>query len=467
MKNINKILSILFVSATLFSCTEYVDGINEDPDNLIDADAKNLFQGAVLGNQFFQTSSVVRSAMIWMNQANGEDRQYVALNNWNNSVAAENDDSWNNAYVNCLAQSRLVQQKATKSLSPRIVGAAQVVEASCMGTVTQLWGDIPYSKFDVNGGNLTPTFDGQVQVYAALQLLLDKAIANLSLTSGNAIPAAKDVNFAGDALKWKSLAYSLKARFYLHVKNYPLAKVNALLGINNSANDFNAIFTGVSAGQDVNPYNTFLNDRDSYMSGDSYAARLLDPTSPLYRGNSKTNESDRFDFNYYDGGVFAPYSLNDSKKYAADANLPLVTYGEMLLIIAEVDARTSFAAGLSSYNSYRAALSGSYGYPATSYLPYVAADFATGGMENNTLTVLTNQNALLREIYQERYVYFIGNFESYTDYGRTNNIAEIKLKPGFVGSPQRFIYPQVEINSNGANVPNPLPKVTQKTTVNL
>jgi hypothetical protein len=31
--------------------------------------------------------------MIWLNQANGEDRQYVALNNWNNS-AGSFDDSW-------------------------------------------------------------------------------------------------------------------------------------------------------------------------------------------------------------------------------------------------------------------------------------------------------------------------------------------------------------------------------------
>ena len=353
MKNINKIIIIIFTAINIIGCTKYVDGINEDPDLLIDSDAQNLFQGAVLGNQFFQTSSVVRSAMIWMNQANGEDRQYVSLNDWNNSVSSTNDDSWNLAYVNCLAQARLIQQKAEKSKSPNIVGAAQVIEASCMGTVTQLWGDIPYSQFDVNAGNLQPKYDAQPQVYTSLQILLDKAIVNLSLTSGSSIPATKDVNFGGSTAKWTALAYSLKARFYLHVKNYPLAKTNALLGINNSADDFNAVFTGVTAGQDVNPYNTFLNDRDSYMSGDSYAARILDKTDALYRGNVKTNEEKRFDFNYYDGGAFSPYSLNDSKKFAGDSNLPLVTYGEMLLIIAEVDARTSFTAGLVSYKYYK------------------------------------------------------------------------------------------------------------------
>jgi hypothetical protein len=45
--------------------------------------------------------------MIWLNQANGEDRQYVILNNWNNSAASSFDDSWNNAYVNTITQAQI------------------------------------------------------------------------------------------------------------------------------------------------------------------------------------------------------------------------------------------------------------------------------------------------------------------------------------------------------------------------
>jgi hypothetical protein len=66
---------------------------------------------------------------------------------------------------------------------------------------------------------------------------------------------------------------------------------------------------------------------------------------------------------------------------------------------------------------------------------------------------LTSQNALLREIYEERYIYFIGNYEAFTDYRRTNNIGEIKIKAGFDGTPQRLIYSQDEIN-NPANIPS-------------
>lgn len=454
-----------------------------DPDLITDSDARNLFQGILLANQFFQTSSNTRDVMIWLNQANGENRQYVSLNDWNLSTASNFDDSWNNAYVNCITNAKLTAAKATKELNPRLVGAAQVIEAHCMGTVTSLWGDAPYSELDITGGNLAPKYDSQAAIYTNLQSLLDKAITNLSATTGKGIPADKDLYYAGSAAKWLKLAYSLKARYYLHVKDYAKAKQNALLGINNADDDFKAQF-GEGYGQSFNPFYSFLvYDRDDYMSGDSYAARLLDPSASLYRGNAKTDESARFLYTYLPGWYyFGPYELNvncpfdwgePNGKFGGDTAVPMITYGEMLLIIAEADARTSFSAGLSSYNTYRALLNTGYsigidnaGYYGESfkYLPYVAADFAANGMENNSGTALTDQNALIREIFQEKYIYLMGSYESFTDFRRSNNAAQIQLKTGKAGTPQRFLYPQVEINAN-PNTPSPVPSVVTKTPV--
>jgi hypothetical protein len=487
MKNIFiKTASLCLLLTTVLSCTDYVSDMNVDPDNLTDSDARNLFQGVLLANQFFQTSSNTREIMIWLNQANGENRQYIALNNWNTSTASGFDDSWNTAYVNCITQAKITQLKAEQEVNPKLKGAAQVIEAHCAGTVTSLWGDIPYSELDITGKNLTPKYDAQASVYAQLQTLLDKAIVNLSATIGKGIPSSKDIYYNGDAKKWIKLAYSLKAKFYLHVKDYAKAKANALLGINNASDDFKAQF-GNASYQDFNPFYSFLvYDRDDYMSGDSYAARLLDPSNALYRGNAKTDESARYAFTYNEE-YFSPYGLNiystdyfspdpitdmEKGKFGSDSAMPMVTYGEMLLIIAEVDARTSFAAGLTSYNNYRALLNTGYsigvinaGYDSEtfSYAAYDAADFAPAGIENVSGT-LTDQNALLREIFQERYIYFMGNYESFNDFGRSNNAAQIQLKPGNAGTPQRFLYPQVEINAN-PNTPNPIPTMVTKTPV--
>ena len=485
MKNIFiKTASLCFLLMTLFSCTDLVNDVNVDPDNIIDSDASNMFQGVLLANQFFQTSSCARDAMIWLNQANGEDRQYVALNNWNNVTASEFDDNWNTAYVNCITQAKITEAKAENEANPNLKGAAQVIEAHCIGTVTSLWGDVPYSEIDITGKNLTPKYDAQADIYASIQKLLDDAIVNLSETTGKGIPATKDIYYAGDAEKWIKLAYSLKAKFYLHVSDYANAKTNASLGIDNSADDFKAKF-GQSYGQNFNPFYSFLvYDRDSYMSGDGYAASLLDPSNALYRGNTKTDESARFEFTYHSGlYYFSNYELNFqcdfdwgeglNGKFGGDSAMPMVTYGEMLLIIAEADARTSFSTGLTSYNAYRALLNtgysigvdnSGYGVGTFAYSAYDAADFAAGGMENNSGTALSQQNALIREIFEEKYIYLMGSYESFTDYRRSNNAAQIQLKTGKAGTPQRFLYPQVEINAN-PNTPSPVPSIVTKTTV--
>jgi starch-binding outer membrane protein, SusD/RagB family len=478
MKNILiKTTSLLLTAIFLFSCTDLVSDSNVDPDLIPDSDAKNLFQGVLLANQFFQTSSNTRDVMIWLNQANGENRQYVSLNDWNLSTASNFDDSWNNAYVNCITNAKLTSEKAIEISNLKLAGVAQIIEAHCIGTVTSLWGDVPYSEIDITGKNFTPKYDSQLAIYASVQSLLDQAITNLGSTG--TIPSS-DIHYGADPAKWIKLAYSLKARYYLHVKDYPNAKANALLGINSASGDFKAKFDN-SYLQSFNPFYSFLvYDRDDYMSGNGYAAQLLDPSSSKYRGNTKTDESARYAFTY-NTEYFSPYSLNiyggdyggTNGKFGSDTSMPMVTYGEMLLIIAEVDTRSSFAAGLTSYNAYRTVLNGGYsiginnnGYDTEtfSYANYDAADFAVGGMENNTATALSDQNALIREIFEEKYIYLMGNYESFTDFRRSNNAAEIQLKSGNAGTPQRFLYPQVEINAN-PNTPNPIPSIVTKTTV--
>lgn len=478
MKKFNKYITPLLLALAIVGCTNLVEDINVDPNKLSadDAQGKNIFQSALLANQYFQTSNNVRNTMLWLGQGTGIDRQYIPLNDWNNNTSADSDSAWNLLYVNFLTQARITQDKALKENNLKMLAVLQIVEANSIGTATSLWGDIPYSEFKTNNPNNKPKFDKQSAVYAKLQILLDDAIANL--TKAGSIPTDLDFHYAGNTTKWTQLAYSLKARYYLHTKNYPLAKANALQGISTKANDFRAIFFGTTSQQNFNPFYEFLEyERQGYMDGTGYASTILNSTSTTNRTNAKTDETARLAYNYSgtDLNVNGLDYGTETAKFGSDSNLPLVTYGEMLLIIAEVDARSSFSTGLTSYNMYRALLNTGYsigntnsGYDGLAYKydPYVAADFAAAGMENATGS-LTDQNALLREIYEERYIYFIGHYEAFTDFRRTNNIAEIKINTSFAGTPQRLIYSQDEINANGANVPSPLPKITDKTEVHL
>jgi len=479
MKLYKKYLTPIFASLALVGCTDYVEDINTNPHQLsiTDAESKNIFQSAVLANQYFHCTNNLRNTMLWLGQANGIDRQYIPLNDWNNSSASDSDSAWRLVYVNGLPQLRIVQEKAATENNLKSVAVMQILEAHLIGTATSLWGDIPYSAYSIASATNKPTFDKQSDVYKAVQTLLDQAIVNL--TKEGAIPASLDIYYGGNTSKWTQLAYSLKARFYLHTKEYANAKSNALKGINTASNDFKAIFGGTTALQNLNPFYEFLEyERNGYMAGDGYAASILNSASPLKRTNAKTDEAARLAYTY--SGSLGKEELNvngldlgtETARFGSDASMPLITYGEMLLIIAEVDARSSLSSGVTSYNTYRSLLdtgysigqgNTGYGMKTFNYDAYVDADFNNGGIEN--MDNVTPQNALLREIYEERYVYFIGNYEAFTDFRRTNNLAKITLRGAFAGTPQRLLYSQEEINSN-PNVPSPLPKATDKTEVN-
>jgi hypothetical protein len=102
------------------------------------------------------------------------------------------------------------------------------------------------------------------------------------------------------------------------------------------------------------------------------------------------------------------------------------------------------------------------------YDPYVATDFDAGGMENGGANPLTNVRALLREIMEERYVNFIGQIEGFNDLRRVFKETDIRVPvPLNFGTqfPQRFLYPQVEIDVN-PSTPNPIPALFNPTPVN-
>jgi len=81
---------------------------------------------------------------------------------------------------------------------------------------------------------------------------------------------------------------------------------------------------------------------------------------------------------------------------------------------------------------------------------------------------LTPDQALLREILEERYVSFFGQIEGFNDMRRTQNETLVRVpvvpNPG-TQLPQRFLYPQSEIDMN-SSTPSPIPGLFVRTPVN-
>src|SRR5258705_4563070 len=267
------------------------------------------------------------------------------------------------------------------------------MEGDAVGTAFALWGDIPYSQV-YNENYPNPAYEPQIKLYDSLQVLLDSAINNLNSTSFIAF-TAQDILYQGDPVKWKQAAYTLKARYYMQTKKYDLALAAAQNGINAAANSM--VMTHIDNANGSNLYSQFLVDeRPGFMTAaGTYAASIINPAGAKYRGNSKTNETARFRY-LYRSGTDINYSSVGGAFYKTTA-FPLVTYSENLLILAEADFRINgFTTGLNRLNTYRAwlatganlttqfAVTGTYKYE-----PYVAADFATGGIENSNNPFVT------------------------------------------------------------------------------
>ncbi|WP_051189454.1 SusD/RagB family nutrient-binding outer membrane lipoprotein [Daejeonella oryzae] len=468
--SICKILFLSFIFFVAGSCKKITDDLNISPNSPIDSPPDLLLSGAQTTSILVYEGNLARIGGIFANTFTGSDRQYVLFENYL-STAPDYDDTWDNLYQGVIAQAKIIQNKSAAVNNRVLVGIAQVMQAQAFGLAADLWGDIPFTE----AGNAElypqPAFDPQLDVYAGIQLMLDSAINNLASGVGQtAWNNSKDIFYGGNTAKWIAAAHTLKARFYLHTKNYALALSEAQQGIQDVSGNMMAPH-GSTFGADFNVYYDFLTyNRPGYMTADgAYLPSLLDSSSPNYRGNSKTDETARFNYLFQEGlntGGLDPNVLCDfdwgvpteeTGFFGANNPFPLITYEENQLIIAETQMKTGNAANaLAALNAFRAYLnSGGYirsGYIALglNYDPYVLSDFSAGGIAN-AAGLLSQNDALLKEILEERYVTLAGQMEQFNDLRRTKNFIGVPPKTGSQ-IPQRYFYPQNEINSN-ANTP--------------
>ncbi len=436
--------------------------IQNNPNVVTDVDVTTLLAGTLLGVSFLHEDTDVRIASLWAGELNGLSRAHQGYSQY---IVSSQSFFWSPLYP-VASQTRLVQTKADAVGDKWTKGVGQVLEALVVAKATALYGDVPYSQAFDDARFPTPVFDKQAEVYAALQTTLDKAIVNLSAPTGLAF-GPQDFLYRGDVAKWKAAANTLKARLYLHTGDYARAVASAAAGIAGPAGDA-LVPHGTAQGVDINQnYDFFRVSRagDTGFDG-AYLPRLMQ--SRINSANTKTDET-AFYNHYLKVGITAPGALDPNTTdgaFTADAPHPILTYYENQLIIAEAQARLGAAsAALAALNAVRTGLATGYVNGKTiaatgrRYDAYTLADFGPTGLANPT-RLATVQTALLYEIISQRYICFLMQYEAFNDYRRlARAVPVVQLPiPLYVGTqkPQRFIYPQNEVNTN-PNVPKPLP----------
>ncbi|MFT6319554.1 MAG: hypothetical protein ACJAT4_000471 [Granulosicoccus sp.] len=472
MKNI---FIFLLIATMLTSCSKLVDDLNEDPNNPTSSSYEYILTGAEVGNIVLQTGELTRKTGIFCGYYTGIDRNHLGFSTYAVTTSSFNSE-WNNVYVDVVVNALDAKQAAEdEGIGGVTIGITQVVRAMALGTATSLWGDIPFDE----GGSpevINPSFEDQKAVYSKLQNLLDEAIINLASGSGRP-PSNSEIHFDGDPTAWTEVAYTLKARYFMHTKEYDQAYAAAQNGISDFSNSLMAPHGTAADNANLNYQLFAVAVRQSDIITSDFMTSLVasdastNPDFSNYRGNVKTNETGRYNFLFQTTSFGIQPNTTDGFA-AQDASASMVTYQENLLTLAEAGYRSiGFAKGLEHLNEFRAfmAIGGYLNNPDLAtilYDIYDAGDFDNGGIEN--LDGLSANNALLREILEERYITFFGQTEGFNDTRRTENETAVRV---FVvpntGSnlPQRFLYPTIEIDRN-ENVPNPIPSFFEPTAVN-
>lgn len=435
------------------ACEDLVDGINDNPNKVTidDVDAPLFLTGAQLANASNQLGHIQRIAASWSGQLIGFQSLYKALYEYN-LTSAETNDIWEQSYQGVVTQVRHIRNQLPEDRL--FQGISKVIEAHSIGTLAAIFGDIPYTEI-IDEEIDDPAFDDQIAVFGMLQDLLDEAIDDLN--AANSRPIAEDIYYNGDKEKWLEAAWTLKARYFTITKQYDQAFAAAQNGISAAENGMYFKPLDSPNRDDKNLFNTLLSGSRAGDIGNegTFLLDLLDEGGDVSRNHSKTNEAARYDY------LFIDESSDQANQGVAGPlePMPLVIYAENLLTLAEAGARTEgFATGLQYLNEWRAYLNSGSAFKildpsaGLEYAPFADADFQPGGIENPD--GIDPVRALLREVVEERYVSLFMQFLPFHDARRLRNgdqdiAVDIPFNtPTTSLYPERFIYPQDELNAN-------------------
>jgi starch-binding outer membrane protein, SusD/RagB family len=430
-------------------CGDFLTGpkLSDNPNRPVTASNANLLVASQTNLSGIIEGHLGRTICIWMQQCAGTRLQYNSLGQY---IVGDDDYfiPWSQLYgAGGLVDLRLLQRQALATGDSAYAGVAKVLEAWFVGIATDVWGDVPYSQA-ADSSFPTPVLDPQQQVYAALQLKLDEAIASMNAANPGSPPGGEDLVYGGDLALWTALAHTLKARYYLHTVEqvgttaYAAALAEAANGIADSTGDYLAYHS--SASTESNVYFQFTTQWQDYLSA---GKSLLD----LLQSTSDPRLSEYFDPNA-DGnfvGAAPGEDIGVSPSPLSATHLdpgfrqPLATWAENQLIIAEAANQT--------------------GDDATAR---TSLDAVRGAAGLGPIGSGVSGAALLQAIMTEKYIRLFQNPETWNDYRRTCLPALVPA-PGATFIPARLVYPLSERNANTSipdggplqnwNDPNPCP----------
>lgn len=434
MKNIFKIL-ILFILISFSGCGKDYFDINT-PTGSVNDDL--LTMNDLLAPVIFHT---VR-AQYYAERTFGNYAQNITGQSGTAESVVSNASSWAEIYLYALPNLKLITEKSNALNAKYFEGVAEILTAINLGLATDSWGNIPYLQASQWAENLTPEFDTQESVYQSIFLLLDNAILNLSSNdeSGYKPTEKSDLIYRGDLSKWLKAAYTLKARYIMHLikrngfsNSAQLALIALENGFTSNEDDFQMTYTEKL----INPWYSREvlakhtgNDHDkigfplvSYMNGSTYPFAggkiSIDPRLPEY---AQINDTSSFYRGYISGGygisgdsTLANTDFREDGFYTNQSSpIVLISYSEAMFIKAEAEflanGGNTKSSGITDkgYQAYISGIQSNMSKLDVSSVDYIADSSIDVGAAN----------LMLHNIMKEKYIANFLNPETYVDLRR-------------------------------------------------
>jgi hypothetical protein len=360
-------------------------------------------------------------------------------------------DYYNGPMVNL---AHMIEIAETDGNMPHYVGIGKTLLALCLGNVTSLWGDVPFTEALKGSEFPNPKYDSQEAIYESIQQLLDEAIAEFEKENLGLTPSSDDLIFGGNSSSWLRVAYSLKARYYMHLTKRsddlpynPTQK--ALDALENAimSSDFDLEYQYGFSVAEQNPFYSFC--RLDYLIPNTNFTNML-----LGMGDPRRSYLYRM--------VYGVGSLSNSYFTSPESPVLMVTYHEVKFIEAEARLRLDVNDPLAQ-DALQDAVRANILKLSNGEVNDVTIDQYIA----NNATLTGDFNADLETIMKQKYIAMFASIESWTDYRRTgfpnltpNEGGDHNQNPGG-DIPRRLPYCQTERLYN-PNLPSPLPNLQDR-----
>lgn len=250
--NFKRLALIFTIVIITISCQKSLD-INTDPNNASTATPK-----LVMPTAQFQLGTVVGGTWgfigsMWAQYWTGGYGVSSSQLEYYNMVSSDVNGAWTRVYARSLNDLQFL----IKSGEPVYGGIAKILQAYTFQMLCDLHGAIPMSQAlkgaIEDGGIVTPKYDTEEEVYAALLPMIAAGITDINSGTGLA-PGAEDLIYGGDLAKWEIFANTLKLKILVRSGQYTAAKALMDAGttfISSAADECKLQF--FETGQNTNP----------------------------------------------------------------------------------------------------------------------------------------------------------------------------------------------------------------------